>query len=328
MKKVRNKFYKCLFGIASLFLLAVILPLSASAITISPLKIDISLYPGQTQQYELLLFNETKEPIYLTGSLEAVTPRGENGEAEVSKPDQSNLAVSWVKLPVNSFEIKPGQIAHVPVIVNVPSTAQVGGYYLASMWQTSFASKKDESQVGVSARVGAILLIRVEGDVKEELKVADFKITGKSLDYRQADFSARLENSGNVHVAPQGQLIIKNMFGKVCASLPFNEAAGNILPTSIRQFNNEWGQRGESGFFQGFVNEWKGFGLGRYSARLDLEYGESRQRLQSEEISWWIIPWRTVVIIIVIVLIIIGLIFGKRSKKSVASLADSAKEQF
>lgn len=305
--------------LASLALCFAITPLAASAVTISPLKLDISLDPGQTQQYELLLFNETKEPVYLTGSLEAVTPKGERGESELSKPDQNNVAISWIKLPINSFELKPGQIAHVPIVVNIPSTASVGGYYFASLWQTSFAPKKDQSQVGVSSRVGAVLLIRVNGEAKEELKVADFKISAKSFDQSSASFSTRLENSGNVHVAPRGQLVIKNMFGKICASIPFNADKGNILPASVRQFDNSWGSRSQAGFFQGFVSEWQNFGLGRYSARLDLEYGDSRQRLQSAEISWWIIPWRTAIIVVIVILIIIGLAVKKKGKKSAAS---------
>jgi len=300
----------------SLFFLF-LLPFSVSAITISPLKIDIALNPGQTQQYEVTLFNETKDPLYLTGSLEAVTPKGERGEADVSQPEKSNIAVSWIKVPVNSFELKPGQIAHVPIIVNIPATAPVGGYYLASMWQTSFAPKKGESQIGISSQIGAILLIRVKGDAKEQLNVLDFKINSSQnfFDHKNADFFSRLENQGNVHVAPQGQLVIKNMFGKISAAIPFNPDQGNILPNSIRQFDNAWGSEGEAGFFQGFLNEWHNFGLGRYSARLDLEYGDSRQRIESPTISWWIIPWRTIILALIAVVLIAVCIIRSKKKK-------------
>ena len=301
--------------LAGLFLLF-LLPFSASAVTISPLKLDISLDPGQTQQYEVLLFNETKEPVYLTGTLEAVTPKGEQGEADVAKPDKNNLAVTWIKLPVNSFELKPGQIAHVPLIVNIPATAQVGGYYLASMWQTSFAPKKDQSQIGVSSQVGVILMIRVNGEAKEQLGIADFKINNdeKWFDYKNAGFFIRLENQGNVHVAPQGQLVIKNMFGQISASIPFNPDKGNILPQSIRQFSSSWGSQGKAGFFQGFSNEWQNFGFGRYNARLDLEYGESHQRLQSQSVSWWIIPWRTIILVLIIALLLIFWVIKSKKK--------------
>ncbi len=307
-------YLKKLLLLSLLFLF--LLPFSVSAITISPLKLDISLSPGQTQQYEVTLFNETKDPVYLTGTLEAVTPQGERGEASVAKPDKSNEAVSWIKVPVNSFELKPGQIAHVPLIVNIPSTAPVGGYYLASMWQTSFSPKKDQSQIGVSSRVGAILLIRVKGEAKEQLSVLDFKISNSRnfFDHKNADFLSRLENQGNVHVAPSGQLVIKNMFGRVSASIPFNSAKGNILPRSIRQFGSSWGSPGKAGFFQGFLNEWQNFGLGQYTARLDLEYGDSRQRLQSQAISWWIIPWRTMILAVIVILIIIFLTRRRKAK--------------
>lgn len=310
--------FKYFIGLACVFMLfAIVVPFSASAITISPLKIDIALDPGQTQQYEITLYNETKEPVYLTGTLEAVTPKGEDGEAEISKPEKNNLAVSWIKLPVNSFELKPGQIAHVPLIVNIPATAPVGGYYLASMWQTSFAPKKDQSQIGVSSRIGAILLIRVNGEVKEQLNVADFKITDgqKWSSYKNVGFSVRLENQGNVHVSPQGQLVIKNMFGGVSASLPFNSEKGNILPSSVRQFENSWGSQGKDGFFEGFASEWRDFGFGKYSARLDLEYGSGRERLQSSAISWWIIPYRTIILALVLILIVIGLGLKIKRKK-------------
>jgi hypothetical protein len=99
------------------------------------------------------------------------------------------------------------------------------------------------------------------------------------------EFTIRIQNNGNIHVKPIGEIRIENMFGKEVKIVEVNKGGGNVLPNSKRKF----------------IEHWKDdFGFGKYTAKLGLSYGTSaanggqgKQSLYIEK-DFWIIPWKIV----------------------------------
>ena len=108
------------------------------------------------------------------------------------------------------------------------------------------------------------------------------------------------------------------MFGKTSALLPANTGKGNILPASIRKFTVIWtGGEGnvesnkeglpseapQSGAKEGFFGmagkEWNNFTFGRYTADLNLKYGQDNKEV-SASYSFLVIPWQLLSVIAVI----------------------------
>ncbi|MBI5765976.1 hypothetical protein HZA71_01985 [Candidatus Falkowbacteria bacterium] len=301
-----------------IFLLSIFfLPAIARATTISPLVIEVDLDPGRAIKKTISLYNETGQDLRLNGYIETFKPKGENGEAEIASA-LNYQALSWVGLPINAVNLKPGEVLEALVAINIPKTAQVGGYYLAVMWETAPTVRAGETPIGVSGRVGTLLLLKVKGAVQEKLEISEFSTKNNFYNHLPADFSARLKNLGNVHIKPGGYLTIENIFGRVVENLPFNNDKGNILPQSIRKFALVWQRKNppevSGGFWRELAAEFRQFAFGRYVAQLNLEYGESQQRISSPEIVFWVIPWRLLTILVVIILLIFLWIKIKRGE--------------
>ncbi len=299
---------RIIFLLTILIGLAVITP--ARATTLSPLILEYELDPGQAETQMIKLYNETPDDLLLNGYIEVFTPRGENGEVNIVPPTVANQAVTWAKLPLNSVALNPDEKAQSPLIISVPKNAQPGGYYLAVMWETASGPKIKKSQVGVKSRVGTLVFLKVKGQAKEELKVLDLKLTANKNFYSNlpVDFTARLENSGNIHLQPQGFLIIKDAFGRVVDTVQFNPDKGNIMPQSVKRFALDWQaeKNGEQkSAWQALKNEISRFKLGRFSAKLEIEYGDSRTRINSEEVSFWVVPWKVVLGILGLILAVV-----------------------
>ncbi|MFA5029948.1 MAG: hypothetical protein WC518_04440 [Patescibacteria group bacterium] len=316
---------KKIYILPAILFLAIILPNLAKAFSVSPPIIETDLNPGQSGLENLVLFNETEQEVFLNGYVETFRPRGEAGEVEVVPPAVSQQAVAWLKLPENSLSLKPGEEKTVPLIINVSKTAQVGGYYLAVMWETSLGPKKQTNQVQVSGRLGVLIFLRVEGAAKEEISLKDFRLAEKKqvFDRLPVGFVSRLENTGNVHLKPKGLIIIKSIFG-VDEVLPFNEEEKNIMPQSIRSFNNDWVKAGDRAKAGGFWSELKAelgqFACGRFSAQLQAEYGPDHQKINSEKIYFWVLPWRLLLLAAIglIIFLVATLTLRKISKNKSA----------
>lgn len=313
-----------------LFFLVIIivffLPGTAKATTISPLIFEVELEPGQSVQKIIKIFNETDSNLFLNGYLEIFRPKGERGEAEILPPQQTAYqAINWIKLPLNSLVLKPKEAVRAPLIIEVPKTADVGGYYLAAMWETSAGPKSKNNQVGLASRVGTLILLKVGDEAEEKLRLLDFGLKSKNNFYSHlpVSFFARLENYGNVHLQPQGSVIIKNIFGRATTVLPLNEEQRNILPQSFRRFEVDW-QRGEelsyqNGFWPDLKMELKQFALGRFTAQLEIEYGQNHERIYSQEIYFWVAPWRLLTGggLIIILFFIFFYIFKQKKKNTI-----------
>lgn len=290
---------------------------SANALTLYPSRLEAEINPGQTEGYSFFLFNETKDDLHLTATVESFKPQGEAGGVTILPPDISNQSLSWIKLP-QGVVLKPGQTKQIDFTISVPSTAGVGGYYMAIMWQGQQGS--GNKSVAITSRVGALVLLRVKGGASQKLNLSEFGLKDHKNVYNflPISFVSRLENKGNIHLKPSGMIIIKNIFGRVVSTVPFNAPGNNVLPQSARQFENIWsGGRldGHSGFFSAWARELKPSAWGRFTAELDLEFGNPRQSINSKSVSFWIIPWRTLATIIVVIILILIIIIKRRSRK-------------
>jgi len=291
---------------------------TAHALTVSPPILDVAMDPGQEKQGVIKLFNEGDSELFLDGFVEIFKPKGERGEVELVEAGIASQAINWVTLPINSLSLAPGEVKEVPVVVSIPATADVGGYYLALMWQTNTAPKSENTQVSISGKVGTLLILDAGGAVNESVNLLDFSLTeNKNLfSSLPIDFLFRLQNTGNVHVKPAGRLVVKNMFGRVSDTVPINPEMRNVLPQSIRLFDMVWGSdlKQADSFWGGLTNEWQSFKIGKYTVYLDLEYGRTNTSITSSTISFWILPWRTLSIILIVALFIILKIVAKRKK--------------
>lgn len=187
---------------------------------------------------------------------------------------------SWFGVSKVPIFIRAEQSVSVPFTLRVPKDAEPGGHYGAILIGTEPPPKTGGSSVRVSSQLTSLFLVRVNGDVKEEGGIRSFSTEQTLYQEPHANFTLRFENKGNVHLLPQGDIVIYNMWGKERGRILINQEAdfGNVLPRSIRKFTFEWA--GEQNFFD----------MGRYKAITTLAFGEKEKTTVYREISFWVIP--------------------------------------
>lgn len=306
------KNFKSFFSIVFVVLLAITFfapSQSAKAqgvgIKISPVKVEDVVDPGQTYQGSLKVTNEANEDRTFYVYLKDFKAGDESGSPIIIAPgsEEGYFLASWIDITADAIPLKAGEEVRIPYSIKVPEETGPGGYFGGVYFGTkppklNLNSGDQGAGMSIAQQAGSLILLRVKGDVYEEAFVREFT-TDKNYYSTPFDvkFITRIENKGNVHVKPYGAIRITDMFGREKETIVVNKQGGNILPKSVRRYNNEWSGK---------------YGFGRYNAEIGLTYGQTvdkgGQGMQSMVAyqSFWIIPWK----IIGPFLLVIGLIFG------------------
>jgi len=293
-------------------------PIEANALTISPVRFEISGDPGQTLIGEITLFNESEIAETFYSSFESFEARGEGGEPHFV-PTQKGLP-TWMKTE-STITLEPGETKIVPFSIEIPEDADPGGHFAVIFW-SNVPPVEAEEQMIVATRIGILVLLRVSGEIREGGGILEFGAENRIYTHLPISLFYRLANDGNNWLRPEGEVKISNIIGLQAAVLNANPVQGNILPGSIRRFDVEWEARNEiteGGFLATARHQWQNFALGPYKATLALRNGISApetETTKSFKSSFWffIIPWQ-LLIIIIIVLMILGFFGTKGLKK-------------
>jgi hypothetical protein len=260
---------------------------TGQALEIAPPVLNLTGDPGQVLKTQISLRDVSSGALLVTGEVNDFTASGEDGTPKIimddSEPNPYSLK-SWVA-PLPKLLLEPRQIENLPVTIRIPADAAPGGYYGVVRF-TATAPELDGQGVSLSASLGALILLRVNGDIKESMAIEEFSIataggTVKSMfESTPLTFIQRIKNTGNIHEQPTGQVLITDMFGKKVAGVNVNLEQRNVLPQTIRKF--------EQTLDKSVLGNKKLFG--KYTATLTLKYGANKQTITSTK-TFWVIPY-------------------------------------
>jgi hypothetical protein len=269
---------------------------SGQAFSISPPLIQLKADPGQTVNAIIKFTNISAGDLLIKTQFNDFGAKGEDGEPNIIFDDNENTPYSlrqWISGP-QPFVLKSKQTQTVNFPITVPKNAEPGGHYAVIRF-TGNAPEAENSSVSLSASIGSLVFLQVNGAVQQQAKLDDFYAAGSNLiksgffETGPITFVERIQNQGNIHLEPTGTLVLTNMFGKTVATMRVNgdpkDAANqprNILPASIRRFTQSFGQT------------WL---LGRYEAKLNLTYGSGE--VIAASIVFWVIPYKLIALILI-----------------------------
>jgi hypothetical protein len=264
-----------------------------ASLYLTPVRFELEGYPGQRLFGTLRVGNVTDTPLPVAIEVEDFVPRGEEGRVVVG-PDAGGgrSLTSWVKLAYQEFTVSPKQGFPLDFTVEIPGNAEPGTYY-----GTILGSPRARgSQTGslIVTKVGALLLVDVYGDVREELSVEQF-VAPRFAWKLPVPLAIRFKNTGTVREQPTGRIALYNTFGKLVVTVPIEEK--NVLPGNIRRV-------------EGMVSA--GLLAGRYTARLEAAYGLSKPIPITAEKSFWFVNWRDAGLPSLILICTAVLVFIKR----------------
>jgi hypothetical protein len=285
-------------------------PLGASALTISPPLMEFDARPGDSLVDVVKLYNETQDQMTLTASVQNFKAMGETGTPEFTNAAAATGLSSWIKIDETTVTLAPGERKSVLFTVAVPGDAEPGGHFAGILWAAGGATAEGTSGVGLIAKTGTLVLVRVAGLVSETGRIVEFGTDKASYDYLPATFGIRFENTGNVHLKPAGTIEVKNMWGNKVASMMVNGDLANVLPDSIRKFDASWQKTASLPGASEWQKERENFAWGKFTATVVLNYGVGGQVVTAQT-SFWVFPWRvTLFYVVLFVLVLLILVQG------------------
>ncbi len=290
------------------------------ALEIAPPVLNLKADPGEVVKTTISLRDVSTSPLVVRNQINDFVAAGEDGTPKLLIDENGNAESSpyslkdWVQ-PLPQFTLQPREVNQLPVTIRVPANAAPGGYYAVVRF-TASPPGLDGNGVSLSASLGTLILLRVNGDAKEGMKVEEFSATknGSSnwlFESAPINFITRLKNEGSSHEQPTGQAAVKDMFGNAVANINFNLSRNNILPGSIRKFE----QPLDSSVIGNRVL------FGRYTADLTMSYGTQGQTMTAST-SFWVIPYRLIgfaILLIIIAFVVIRIALKRYTERVVAN---------
>jgi hypothetical protein len=298
----------------------------AQAVTITEHTLELNAKPGDVIERSLNLYDDKLKgvTVYASVSNFKPDPASEGSALLVTEPGELKPDRDWVKFDTNTVELpKSGDMIPFNYRIELPTNADPGTHLISLVFSTKPPSADTNSSVvSIGTNLLANIFLRVSGatidSIDATFKVGTFTNNDPALKPAErekffeekklffkppVDFMLRVENKGNTHQKPDGNIKIQNdIFGRAYDVIPVNADNLIITPGTSRAF---------------VVDSFgKGLMIGKYRAKLTLVYGAPLRDIV-KEVDFWIIPVKEIAIalgalLLLIIIIIILRKFGKR----------------
>ena len=279
--------------IAGFCLVFVFVAVPVKALTVSPEKIEESFLQPEASLREVRIYNETNEPVLVTPEVANLSIDENSSKPQILPASISDAITKWLSFNPDTFKLLPGAWLDFPVKLEPPAGADVGGYYGALLFKSVPEVTFGEG-ISITSKTGPLLFLTIPGSTKISAELVDFQQKATPLlgsyvfDYVPEAYSLKIQNTGDVHVEPQGRLVVYNWLGSIKEVMPINKDGRVVLPSWIRNF--EVLADGVGNITGGFMAEWRRFGLGKYTTAITMSVGEE---IVHKEIDFWVFPWKT-----------------------------------
>ncbi len=270
------------------------------SITAIPPRLELSALPGATLQETVKFRNDS--PTDMTVAVvtaDFIVNDNQGTPIAVSETVSGRWSLSsWITTSPKNLVLPSGQTSVIDLVIAIPDNAAPGGHYAMVTYEPiPEAGLEAGSGSEIRPKVGSLIYLNVVGDVVEAANLKSFAVENKFAHYGPIKLSAEIENLGDVHFAPKGAVMVKNMLGDTVAELTLPDF--NVFPFASRVYDFE------------VAGKWR---LGRYAAEINATAGDSLVPIHGL-IYFWIVPVREVTAAAIILIVLITLIILNRRKK-------------
>lgn len=226
------------------------------ALSVSPAILELVLEKDRVVERAVTVINISKSALMVKIARRSFTPEElrEIPEKLRGRYDAS----TWIQLDRDDadFILQAGESRIIPVRVKQPEQAAPGGHYASLLFQPLVPQQQGiRDAVYVYGQVAALLFMQVRGDINEELTLEKMDVLPVYESYPV--MAVTLKNRGNVHLRPEGVVLIRDRDDTIIHSLTIPSTL--ILPGAQKTFQVEW--RGAS------------IPIGFFSAQAQVRYG-------------------------------------------------------
>lgn len=220
-------------------------------IGISPTSLTLSADPGGQLKGKLTVLNEGNQPMQYRVYASDFSIVNEEYEKNFERSPGTLSPISWIKLPSGTLELAPKTSETIEYTIDVPEDAVSRGYY-GVIFAETVGTAPDATGVTRIKRVGSLVYLGIKGDLVQKGEVVSFT-ADKWQRQQPVTAQLRLQNDGNVHLAAEGNLRLKNILGRTVSETGIS---GTLLPATTRKYSLELPTNNAFGFYkvEGDVN--------------------------------------------------------------------------
>ncbi len=286
----------CLF--ISLFTYSINAQQPTRTFTLVPPTVEQSLNPGEVAEGLIKIINDSNETLTFTATTQDFIVEDNEGVPTILPPNTlSNKysAASWLAAYPGKFTVGPHEKYELNYYLQVPMDAKPGGHYAAVIYKPDELIKVEGTGTAVNTQVGTLFYVDVKGDIKESASVTKFS-ANRFQEYGPVKIETQIKNLGDLHVKPIGQITITDILGRKIASLTLPEH--NIFPEAVRNFENTLDKK---------------VLFGPFTAKLTATYGKDNNLPLVATLTFWVLPWKIMlVVILIVVAIILGIMYLRK----------------
>lgn len=200
----------------------------------------------------------------------------------------------WLSFDQTEVTIGSQETKEIVFYVNNSEVLTPGGHYGAVLAQPTTGSQQvSDNKVSVSPQAAALVFVKKLGGETYGIKLVSTSVSSSVFEPPQT-VQLLLENTGDVHVVPRGEVTIRDPFGREIARGAINTESGLVLPSRQRNFSVDL--RSTRGGLR-----WPG----KYTISVSYRFDGLETRETSEQQVWVINVW--LVLSFAVLLLILGL---------------------
>ena len=203
--------------------------LLAGSISISPLRQELELAPGQAFTSRLQVHNSSPRSSTIHLSAESFGVVNEYYDYSFT---QSGDLKKWLKFDKPELVLGPNSSGSANYTLGIPNDAEPGEKYIALF--ASVDSKSSNDSVNSIDRVGLLLYITIAGNVSKRANVVHARIPPLTFTHNPK-WNIRLNSTGTAHFRSKITTAVTNVFGKTVSN---NKQDHLILPNTVRFIEN------------------------------------------------------------------------------------------
>ncbi len=251
---------------------------------VGPGKIELTIQPGESKVVMVTVSNRTGSPHIFEINSEDVQGSTDPAQTLVLLGDDRGpySMKDYVSVTAPRFELGHSQRARIPVTVSIPADAEPGGLYgsllVSTVTTEARAGDSDGTapQSAIVARIGTLFFITIPGQFEKNGSLKEFNTVPPKSVYQNGPltFGLLFENDSPVHLAPYGEIRIRNFFDEEVGYMQLEPWF--VLPKALRLREVTWN---------------RDLLFGRYTATayINRSYDDI---VDEKSFVFWVLPWK------------------------------------
>jgi hypothetical protein len=303
-------------------------PQAGMNVTLAPSFLNLTTDPGTPVTSQLKIKNNNNFSEYLEFELAKFEASEDGEKPRLLEVGPEEEFIKWLSFSEPQVMVGSNETKSVKFTISPPKEASLG-YYYAILVKRMKVNSPEAGQTVIAGAPAFLVLMEVRSpNAKRELQIVDFKTDNLVYEYLPAEFLVKVKNSGNIHLAPAGDIFIDWGGKKDVGIIRANEGRGNILPGTERTYLANWSEgfpvripkteggkevRDENGQVA-YSTKWdfsqvNKFRIGKYTAHLLMVYDNGQRDIPVEAtVSFWVLPWKILGgAAVILILVLLGL---------------------